>query len=339
MKKLSRPAWLAISTSVLALGAVPVTAVAQESGADDEIEEITVSGLRGRPRSAIDSAVPIDTFDASAIEAVAHTDTVDILQTLVPSYNVGRQPISDGATFIRPAELRGLPSHHTLVLINGKRRHRASLVSIGGSGTQGPDVATIPSVAIQSLEVLRDGASSQYGSDAIAGVLNFNLRNNTDGITLVADTGQFYDSDGTMYTIQGNIGLPLGDDGFISISGEFNETDFSQRDTQYCENWFCLDPDGAKFGNANQFRQDTAAGRASAPGTPGSALAMSPSIRNDLPSSVFCRTWLASRSHQEIVVSGIENSPGRSNWYLMVSVRSAVALPRSVWSWMSGSDR
>ena len=262
MKKLSRPAWLAISTSVLALGAAPATTVAQESGAE-EIEEITVSGLRGRPRSAIDSAVPIDTFDASAIEAVAHTDTVDILQTLVPSYNVGRQPISDGATFIRPAELRGLPSHHTLVLINGKRRHRASLVSIGGSGTQGPDVATIPSVAIQSLEVLRDGASSQYGSDAIAGVLNFNLRNNNEGVTLVADTGQFFEGDGQMYTLQGNVGLPLGDNGFISISGEFNETDFTERSVPYCESWFCTDPGNPRFGGPNQTRQDFVTGTTS----------------------------------------------------------------------------
>jgi iron complex outermembrane receptor protein len=240
---------LALSSSVFALCAAPVTSVAQDGA--EEIEEIVVSGLRGRPRSAVDSAVPIDTFDASAIEAVAHTDTVDILQTLVPSYNVGREPVSDGATFIRPAELRGLPSHHTLVLINGKRRHRASLVSIGGSGTQGPDVATIPSTAIQSIEVLRDGASSQYGSDAIAGVLNFNLKNNSEGITLVADTGQFFEGDGSMYTIQGNVGLPLGSNGFLSLSGEFNETDFSERAEAYCEGWFCVDPSNDRFAGSN----------------------------------------------------------------------------------------
>ena len=141
--------------SVAALAMPALSTQAQAQGAQDEaIEEIITTGLRGKPRSAVDSAVPIDTFDESSIEAVAHTDTQDILQTLVPSYNVSRQPISDGASFIRPAELRGLPSHHTLVLINGKRRHRAALVSIGGSGTQGPDVATIPSTAIQSIEPL-----------------------------------------------------------------------------------------------------------------------------------------------------------------------------------------
>ena len=95
------------------------------------MEEVIVSGLRGKPRTATDSAVPVDVFNADVIDSVSHTDMDDIMQTLVPSYNVSRQPISDGATFIRPASLRDLPSHHTLVLINGKRRHRAALVSIG----------------------------------------------------------------------------------------------------------------------------------------------------------------------------------------------------------------
>jgi len=119
---------LPISALALVAPGLMSVASAQQSGSE-EIEEIITTGLRGKPRSATDSAVPIDTFDTGSIEAVSHTDTVDILQTLVPSYNVGRQPISDGSTFIRPAELRGLPSHHTLVLINGKRRHRAALRS------------------------------------------------------------------------------------------------------------------------------------------------------------------------------------------------------------------
>ena len=195
MRKLTN---LLVPITALAL-AMPAFAAAEQAevkaqGAqEEEIEEIIVSGLRGKPRSAVDSAVPVDTFDVSAIENVAHNDVQNILQTLVPSYNVARQPISDGASFIRPAELRGLPSHHTLVLINGKRRHRAALVSIGGSGTQGPDVATIPSSAIQSIEVLRDGASSQYGSDAIAGVINFNLKENSEGFSLELDTGSFFE--------------------------------------------------------------------------------------------------------------------------------------------------
>ena len=244
---------LPISAIALAFPVLSTDVMAQ--GADDEIEEIVVSGLRGKPRSAIDSAVPIDTFDIQAIEAVSHTDTQDILQTLVPSYNVGRQPISDGSTFIRPATLRGLPSHHTLVLVNGKRRHRAALVGIGGAGQQGPDVATIPSTAIKSIEVLRDGASAQYGSDAIAGVINFNLKDNNEGFALTAGTGQYFEGDGDQFTIAANVGLPLGENGFISISAEIDEASMTQRDTQYCDNWFCADPNGPAFGNTSALRQ------------------------------------------------------------------------------------
>ena len=249
----------------MALALSGMSTVAQAQGADDdEIEEIVVSGLRGKPRSAVDSAVPVDTFDTDSIEAVSHTDTVDILQTLVPSYNVGREPISDGSTFIRPAELRGLPTHHTLVLINGKRRHRASLVGIGGFGEQGPDVATIPSSAVQSIEVLRDGASSQYGSDAIAGVINFNLKENSEGISLSLDTGSYFEGDGDNYTVVGNIGLPLGENGFLSLSGEVHDEDFTERAEPYCESWFCVDPSNERFAGSNSVSQAFVNGDAAA---------------------------------------------------------------------------
>jgi len=119
-----------LTISAVALGMSGLTSVAQAQGADEEIEEIVVSGLRGKPRTAVDSAVPIDTFDSDMIEAVAHTDVQDILQTLIPSYNVSREPISDGSSFIRPARLRGLPTHHTLVLINGKRRQSTASADI-----------------------------------------------------------------------------------------------------------------------------------------------------------------------------------------------------------------
>jgi len=257
MRKLTR---FLLPISALALAIPGLSTVVQAQGAQgaqaEEIEEIVVSGLRGGERSAVDSAVPIDTFDVESIENVAHNDVQNILQTLVPSYNVSRQPISDGASFIRPAELRGLPSHHTLVLINGHRRHRAALVSLGGSGTQGPDVATIPSSAVQSIEVLRDGASAQYGSDAIAGVINFNLKDNSEGFSLELDSGTMYEGDGDEYTVTGNVGLPLGEDGFLSISAEVHDNDFTERAEPYCESWFCRDPSNPLFTSQSQLRQD-----------------------------------------------------------------------------------
>lgn len=217
-------------------------AFAQDTSASDDIEEIITTGSRGRPRTVSDSPVPVDVFSASDLEAISFTDTNDILQTLVPSYNVSRQPISDGGTFIRPAQLRGMPTDKTLVLVNGKRRHRAALVSIGGSGTQGPDIATIPSAAIKNVEVLRDGAAAQYGSDAIAGVINFILKDADEGASLTIDSGEFFEGDGEQVTVQGNIGLPLGDSGFVSVSGEYFDTESTVRAEQYCQSWFCVDP-------------------------------------------------------------------------------------------------
>lgn len=231
---------LALLIAGLTSGAISTTAIAQDTEAG--LEEIIITGSRARPRTVSDSPVPVDVFSTETIREVAFTDTNDVIKTLVPSFNISRQPISDGGTFIRPAQLRGMPTDKTLVLVNSKRRHRAALVSIGGSGTQGPDIATIPTSALKSIEVLRDGAAAQYGSDAIAGVINFILKDSTDGASITVDTGGYSEGDGDQVTVQGNIGLPLGSSGFINISGEFSESDATSRDEQYCESWFCLDP-------------------------------------------------------------------------------------------------
>lgn len=230
-----------LMVACLSASSISTQAIAQE----EEVEEIIVTGARGRPRTVADSPVPIDVFNEADLRAVSFTDTNDILKTLVPSFNLGRQPISDGASFIRPAELRGLPTDKTLVLVNSKRRHRSALVQIGGSGTQGPDIATIPSIALKNIEVLRDGASAQYGSDAIAGVINFILKDATEGFSLSIDSGEFSEGDGAQTTVQANIGLPLGESGFLNMSAEINEADAASRSEQYCESWFCLDANGA----------------------------------------------------------------------------------------------
>ncbi len=244
-RKAARVLSPAVALALLAPAAYTPMALAQQDAAD--LEEIIVTGARGRPRTVTDSPVPVDVFSAEEIEAISYTDTNDIIKTLVPSFNISRQPISDGASFIRPASLRGLPTDKTLVLVNSKRRHRAALVTIGGSGTQGPDMATIPAVALQSIEVLRDGAAAQYGSDAIAGVINFLLKENREGGSVSIDSGQYSEGDGASTTVQGNIGLPLGDNGFLSISGEFYEADQTTRSNQYCESWFCLNPNDPSY--------------------------------------------------------------------------------------------
>ena len=143
--------------------------------------------------------------------------------------------------------MRGLPTDKTLGLVNGKRRHRAALVLIGGSGSQGPDLATIPGAAVKSVEVVRDGATALYGSDAIAGVINFMLKDDSEGGSITMTTGEYYAGDGQDMTISGNLGFGLGSDGFLNISGEFYTADPTYRGEQYCGSWFCLDPEGDAY--------------------------------------------------------------------------------------------
>ena len=243
-KSLRLPLVSAIAAALLPVAMAPAVANAQESA---DLEEVVITGVRGKPRTVQDSPVPVDVFSQEDLENVEFTDMNDIIRTLVPTYNLSRQPISDGATFIRPATLRGLPTDKTLVLVNGKRRHRAALVLIGGAGSQGPDLATIPAAAIGGLEILRDGAAALYGSDAIAGVMNFQLKNNDSGGSISVTTGQYYENDGDNTTVSGNMGFSIGDGGFLSVSAEHYTADPTYRGEQYCRSVFCLDPTGAAY--------------------------------------------------------------------------------------------
>lgn len=192
-----------------------------------------IIGSRRAARSATDTTAPVDVIAGDELTRNASTDIQDLMRTAVPSYNVNAQPISDAATISRPANLRGLSPDNTLVLVNGKRRHRGSVISfLGGGisdGAQGVDIATIPSLALKRVVVLRDGASSQYGSDAIAGVINFELRDEAQGGFLEVTTGSTYEGDGDNYRLAGNIGLPLGDSGFVNITAEYGEVDGTVR--------------------------------------------------------------------------------------------------------------
>jgi iron complex outermembrane receptor protein len=206
--------------------------------AESQVDELVVTGTRGQPRTVQNSPVPIDVIGAAEIRAVASNDTLEILKNVVPSYNVSRNINSNTGTFIRPVTIRGLPEDKTLLLMNGKRRHKTASVATAGSGAQGSDAAVIPSIAIKSVEVLRDGAAAQYGSDAIAGVVNFSLKDNREGIELSATTGQYYEGDGTSYQLAGDIGLPLFDNGFINIAAQFNMDGRTDRSTQFRTNTF-----------------------------------------------------------------------------------------------------
>jgi iron complex outermembrane receptor protein len=215
---------------------VAFAAESDSAKVEKDIEKIAVVGSRAAPRSVDDSPVPVDIIGAEELSRNGSTDMLDMLSATVPSFNVRQQPISDAATLIRPVNLRGLSSDSTLILVNGKRRHRASVIAFQGGGVndgaQGPDISVIPAVALKQVEVLRDGAAAQYGSDAIAGVMNFALKDSNNGGSLSAKYGEFYEGDGTSVIIDGNIGMPLTDAGFINASFQLKNADATSRSVQ-----------------------------------------------------------------------------------------------------------
>lgn len=222
---------LAISLSLLTLPVIPSFIAAA-----DEIEEVVAVGTRRDARSVGDSPAPVDVISGSDIKNQGAVDVDYMIRTLVPSFNVNTQPISDAATLIRPANLRGLPPDNMLVLLNGKRRHRGSVISfLGGGiadGAQGPDISAIPSIALKKVEVLRDGAAAQYGSDAIAGILNFVLNDSAEGTRLEIKQGEYSDGDGETWRIAANAGMPFTDDGYANFSMEIQEQDPTARSAQ-----------------------------------------------------------------------------------------------------------
>ena len=227
---------LGLGFMLLPLGSVIGEEQVAQAVPDSEIEEVLVVGSRRRDRSAADSPVPVDVIGGDEFAAQGDSNLDSLIASLVPSYNVAQEPISDAATFIRPATLRGLAPDATLVLVNGKRRHRAAVIALLGAGisggAQGPDVSVIPAIALDRLEVLRDGASAQYGSDAIAGIMNFVLKEDDSGMHFDAKWGTHYEGDGDALTISTNVGLPLTEYGFANLSFEWKESDPTSRSEQ-----------------------------------------------------------------------------------------------------------
>jgi iron complex outermembrane receptor protein len=244
---------------VFAMPVMSPVALAQAPAADEEIEEIITTGTRRSERSASDSAVPIDVISGQELVNIGATDLNELLRTTVPSYNVQSHSIDDAATLVRPATLRGLPPDNVLVLVNGKRRHRSGVIAELGSslneGSQGADLSAIPALSIKQVEVLRDGAAAQYGSDAIAGVMNFVLDDSADGLTVEARTGEFMEGDGTLLQLAANAGFALGADGFFNVTGVWSEQDATSRSLQR------TDANGlGTFGNPDQLFGSTSLG-------------------------------------------------------------------------------
>lgn len=223
------------------------------------LEQIVVTGTRVENRSALDTAVPVDVISAESLQNSGTTEVNQALSTVLPSFNFPRPGLADGTDTIRPATLRGLAPDQTLVLVNSKRRHSASLVNVNGTigrGSSAVDMNTIPSAMVKSIEVLRDGASAQYGSDAIAGVINLQLRDNSDGGSASASYGwreSSYEtpttappgnatwdvpfpnvkrdvSDGETLVVSAWKGLSLGENGFLTIAAEYKDQQRTERD-------------------------------------------------------------------------------------------------------------
>ncbi|WP_324261666.1 TonB-dependent receptor [Altererythrobacter sp. H2] len=245
----------AIAAATLAAPAMAQDAGASADNADDPL--IIVTGTRRTDRTIADSAVPIDVIGSEALLNQGSTETNRLLNNLVPSFNFPQPSLTDGTDSLRPATLRGLAPDQVLVLVNGKRRHLSSLLNLNGSvgrGSAGVDMNTIPPLAIDRIEVLRDGAASQYGSDAIAGVINIQLKKREggraqasfgkyitemDGVAQVASvspttgasdnpaitfTGEDRKRrDGDTYTIASNIGLPVGATGYLNLTAEYKD--------------------------------------------------------------------------------------------------------------------
>jgi iron complex outermembrane recepter protein len=222
------------SLSVAAVISAPALAQAPQAtapqAASDEPakgEDIIVIGTRRTDRSVTDSASPIDVISATELAASPQVNMLDTLKNLVPSFFVPQNTISDASTFVRAPSLRGLGADQILVMINGKRYNRSALVNVytGADtalsfGSQGADIGNIPAIAVGNLQVLRDGATAQYGADALAGVLNYSIRKD-EGFEAQALYGKTYRGDGISKILSGYGGIKIGDRGFISLAGEY----------------------------------------------------------------------------------------------------------------------
>ncbi len=204
-----------------------------------DLDQVVVTGTRATDRTVLEAPVPIDVLSSAEIRHTGQAETSQIIQMLAPSVNFPRASVNDGTDHVRPATLRGLGPDQTLVLVNGKRRHNTALVHVNqsvGRGSTSVDLNAIPANAIERIEILRDGAAAQYGSDAIAGVINIILKSEaatslgaTAGQVVSSPSGATSYSDGRQIQLNGNFGRAIMGTGFVHLSGEFRQRDSTNR--------------------------------------------------------------------------------------------------------------
>ena len=199
-----------------------------------EIQTVTVTstGTRGKQRTATDTPVPVDILSAKDLVKTGQVSLDKALQFTVPSFNTVQTPVNDATSLLDPYEIRNMGPSRALILINGKRKNSSSLVytqTSPGRGESGSDISAIPTDAIKRIEVLRDGASAQYGSDAIAGVVNIILKDNPEGGSVTARFGKTAKGDGKTTDLSWNQGLPIGDRGFVNFTAETSHNGLANR--------------------------------------------------------------------------------------------------------------
>ncbi|XPF93616.1 TonB-dependent receptor plug domain-containing protein [Colwellia sp. RE-S-Sl-9] len=226
---------LALSSSFVGLPALAQTPAVET---EEEVETIAILGSRVSTRTATESTSPIDIITGESLTKGGFSELGQSLQASAPSFNFSRTQVSDGSDLFRPATLRGLQPDQTLVLINGKRRHNQAIFGLNGTvgaGAAGTDMNSIPMTALKNVQILRDGAAAQYGSDAIAGVINLELKNSTNETTGFVQAGSTGEGDGDTVSFGLNTGFDIGTEGgFINLSAEYRDADGTnraQRDT------------------------------------------------------------------------------------------------------------
>ncbi len=280
-----------VGASAASTFSVSAFSVETEAAKEESVERIMVTGSRRNDRTVAESTSPVDVINIDSMVATGQLEVSQILSNLLPSFNYPKATLNDGTDHSSPATLRGLAPDHTLVLINGKRRHSGALLNLGGSvgrGSTAVDLNMIPTSAIKSIQVLRDGAAAQYGSDAIAGVINIILKDGSEGgsfdvtygqyntevdgvkqlksKTIVnnelvfEDGGNLEKTDGETTTVGGDIGLTLGDDGLLHLAFEYRDRAPTARNGYEGRRVYSLDDNGnldpreLEFDHANNFR-------------------------------------------------------------------------------------